>query len=159
MASSGFSRANSHFPTRSFTPSNPRPHSGHPKPRAITGGKAKGIDEADVKEIERVGIGESAGGLRISVASMAFSGIEKNDGTSYLFALVSSMSFEKGSDAKTGQHANLPVMGSDQGPVAFPPKTILCAVRPNWWVDSVGTVLPAIATKPTEHDSLTSYFS
>lgn len=58
---------------------------GHPNPRAITGGKAKGIEEADVKEIERVGIGESGGGMRISVESEVFSDIEKKEGIPYLF--------------------------------------------------------------------------
>lgn len=38
-----------------------------------------------MKEIERVGIGESGGGIRISVDSEAFSDIEKKEGIPYLF--------------------------------------------------------------------------
>jgi hypothetical protein len=52
----------------------------------MTGGKAKGKDEADVKEIERIGIGASDGGMRISVASENFSCMDRKDGIAYLAA-------------------------------------------------------------------------
>lgn len=43
------------------------------------------MEAADMKEIERVATGESEGGIRISVDSAAFSGMEKKDGIPYLF--------------------------------------------------------------------------
>lgn len=60
---------------------------GHPKPRATVGGKASGNDEAEKKEIERVGTGDlsdSRGGKRFLVASSIFSGMYRKDGMLYL---------------------------------------------------------------------------
>jgi len=88
LSASLLSKSSSHFPTRAFTPSNPRPHFGHPNPRATTGGKAKGIEEADMNEIESVGIRESGGGVSNSVDSEVFSGMDKNDGIAYLLGHV-----------------------------------------------------------------------
>jgi len=78
------SRSNSHSPTREFTPANPSLYSGHPRPRAITGGNARGRDDAERKVIERTGLGQLSNGTRMSVETAAFSGIHKNDGIAYL---------------------------------------------------------------------------
>lgn len=78
------SRSNSHLPTREFTPSNPNLYFGHPRPRAITGGNARGSDDAERKVIESTGFGQFSNGARISVETAAFSGIHKKDGIAYL---------------------------------------------------------------------------
>lgn len=79
------SKSMSHDPTREFTPSTPNPALGHPKPRAMVGGKAKGKEEAEKKVMERMGVGRSClGGMRICVARSTFSGMERKEGILYL---------------------------------------------------------------------------
>src|SRR6202790_4135890 len=80
---------NNHPPTRSLTPATPKPHLGQPKPRAIKGGRASGIEEAEKNDIEReFCFGESVGdGRRMLVETATFSGMDKNEGIPYLHKL------------------------------------------------------------------------
>ena len=72
-------------PNLLFTPSTPNPAWGQPKPRATVVGKARGNDAAEKKDIAKVGgIGPSFGVTKIFVASSTFSGMDKNEGISYL---------------------------------------------------------------------------
>jgi hypothetical protein len=59
---------------------------GQPKPRAIKGGGASGIEEAEKNDIEReFCFGESVGdGRRMLVETATFSGMDKNEGIPYL---------------------------------------------------------------------------
>lgn len=76
---------NNQFPTRLLTPSTPNPKPGHPNPRAIVVGKAKGKDAAEKYDMDKVGIvGSIAGFTRISVDRDTFSGIARKDGMAYL---------------------------------------------------------------------------
>lgn len=78
--------SNNHFPIRLLTPSTPNPHLGHPKPWAMVGGTASGNDAAEKNVMPKEGMGGLfAGGRRISVARETFSGMERKDGTSYLY--------------------------------------------------------------------------
>lgn len=72
-------------PNRLFTPSTPNPAWGQPKPRATVVGKAKGNDAAEKKDIAKVGVvGPLFGVIKIFVASPTFSGMDRNEGISYL---------------------------------------------------------------------------
>lgn len=83
----------SHAPRRPFTPSTPSPSLGYPKPRAIVGGKARGMLAAEKNEMDSVGeLERSSSGRRISVASLVFSGIDKNDGMLYLLSTLKLLS-------------------------------------------------------------------
>lgn len=77
----------SQCPNRVFTPSTPNPAWGQPNPRATVVGSARGNDAAERKDIAKVGvIGTLLGVTKISVASSTFSGMDKNEGISYLGA-------------------------------------------------------------------------
>ena len=75
----------SHNPNRLFTPSTPNPAWGQPKPRATMVGSARGNEAADRKDIARVGVVCTPFCVtKIFVASSTFSGMDKNEGISYL---------------------------------------------------------------------------
>lgn len=75
----------SHNPNRLFTPSTPNPAWGQPKPRATVVGNARGNEAAEKKDIAKVGVtGTLFGVTKIFVASSTFSGMDKNEGISYL---------------------------------------------------------------------------
>ena len=75
----------SHNPNRLFTPSTPNPVWGQPKPRATVVGSARGNDAAEKNDIAKVGVvGASFGVTSALVASSTFSGMDKNEGISYL---------------------------------------------------------------------------
>ena len=72
-------------PNLPFTPSTPNPALGQPKPRATVVGNARGNEAAEKNDIAKVG----AAGLlfdatKIFVATLTFSGMDKNEGISYL---------------------------------------------------------------------------
>jgi len=72
-------------PNRLLTPSTPNPVWGQPKPRATVVGNARGNEAADKNDIAKVGVaGTSLGVTKILVASSTFSGMDKNEGISYL---------------------------------------------------------------------------
>jgi hypothetical protein len=72
-------------PNRLFTPSTPNPAWGQPKPRATVVGSARGNEAAEKNDIARVGVvGMSFGVTKIFVASSTFSGMDRNEGISYL---------------------------------------------------------------------------
>ena len=72
-------------PKRLFTPSTPNPAWGQPRPRATVVGNARGNEAAERNDIARVGVaGTSFGVTKIFVASSTFSGMDKNEGISYL---------------------------------------------------------------------------
>lgn len=74
-----------HCPNRLFTPSTPNPAWGQPKPRATVVGKARGNDAAEKKDIAKVGAtGPVFVVTKIFVASSTFSGMDRNEGISYL---------------------------------------------------------------------------
>lgn len=72
-------------PNRLFTPSTPSPAWGQPKPRATVVGSARGNEAAEKNDIAKVGVVDALFGvIKIFVASSTFSGIDKNEGISYL---------------------------------------------------------------------------
>ena len=88
----------SQSPNRLFTPSTPNPVWGQPKPRATVVGNARGKDAAEKKDIARVGtIGPSLGVARIFVASSTFSGMDRNEGISYLIRVEQQALYETAS--------------------------------------------------------------
>ena len=76
----GICKSSNHLRSLPLIPSKPGP------PRAMVGGKASGIEAAEKKVMESVGIGGSFGGgrRRTPVASENFSGIDKSVGILYL---------------------------------------------------------------------------
>ena len=72
-------------PNRLFTPSTPNPALGQPKPRATVVGNARGNEAAERNDIAKVGVADTLFGVtKIFVASSTFSGMDKNEGISYL---------------------------------------------------------------------------
>jgi len=72
-------------PNRLFTPSTPSPAWGQPMPRATVVGSARGNEAAEKNDIAKVGVvGTLSGATKIFVASSTFSGMDKNEGISYL---------------------------------------------------------------------------
>lgn len=72
-------------PNRLFTPSTPNPAWGQPKPRATVVGSARGNEAADRNDIAKVGVfGTLFDVTKTFVASSTFSGMDKNEGISYL---------------------------------------------------------------------------
>jgi hypothetical protein len=72
-------------PNRLFTPSTPNPAWGQPKPRATVVGNARGNEAAEKNDIAKVGVvGAFFGVTKIFAASSTFSGMDKNEGISYL---------------------------------------------------------------------------
>jgi hypothetical protein len=86
----------SQSPNRLFTPSTPNPVRGQPKPRATVVGNARGKDVAEKKDIAKVGtIDPSFGVTKTFVASSTFSGMDKNEGISYLTRIEQQSSYER----------------------------------------------------------------
>lgn len=109
-------------PNRLFTPSTPNPVWGQPKPRATVVGKARGNDAAEKKDIAKVGVVcPSFGVTKIFVASSTFSGIDRNEGTSYLRHVEKDF---------YGDLFGLPVLSLDERILASPHETFLGAVWP-----------------------------
>lgn len=72
-------------PNLLFTPSTPNPAWGQPKPRATVVGRARGNEAAEKKDIAKVGVpGILSDVTRAFVARSTFSGMDKNEGISYL---------------------------------------------------------------------------